>query len=496
MIQRMTRCRRFSYFLIAVSCAAPSKAWAHVVNANIKEFYAGMLHPVTSAEHLLPMVALALLASQCGPAAVRMAVLSFPPSLAFGIVAGSSFPFPGFFHAANLATLMTLGILLMAAHRSTPIVAAGAAVVTGLILGWRSGGDWAASSVGIQFIPGAALAGFIVVTVIAAWVPRARSRAWEIIRSLAGGAFLIAGVVLASKVLLGGGTGGGRSVGLLTEESLKALVSAPDLSPVSVASAFLAAMVWGATHALTPGHGKALVGAYLVGSRGTALHAFYLGLTVTITHTLVVFALGLATAVAASQVSPEKLNPWLGAISGLIMFVLGAVMFTNRIRRSRAAGVGHDVHAAPRHTHDHGHGHTHDHGHAHDHYHEGHHHHHGAHGHSHLPPGADGSPINWRSLLSLGISGGLLPCPSAMVLLLTAVAMHRIGFGLTLVVAFSVGLAGVLTVVGLLFIKGNHLVDRTPWFAVTGRWLPAASALVICLLGGGITWSAISKMIE
>ena len=396
---------------------------------------------------------------------------------------------------------MTLGILLMAAHRLTPIVAAGAAVVTGVILGWRSGGDWAASSVGIQFVPGAALAGFIVVTVIAAWVPRARSRAWEITRSLAGGAFLIAGVVLASKVLLGGGADGGRSVGLLTEESLKALVSAPNLSPISVASAFVAAMVWGATHALTPGHGKALVGAYLVGSRGTALHAFWLGLTVTITHTLVVFVLGLATALAARQVSPERLSPWLGAISGLIMFVLGAVMFTKRIRRSQAAEVGHAVQEAPRHTHDHGHAHDyhhegHDQARTHDHHHEGHHHHHGAHGHSHLPPGADGSPISWRSLLSLGISGGLLPCPSAMVLLLTAVAMHRIAFGLALVAAFSVGLAGVLTVVGLLFIKGSHLADRTPWFAVPSRWLPAASALLICLLGAGITWSAIAKILE
>ena len=459
-----------------------------MVNANVKEFYAGMLHPVTSAEHVLPMIALALLASQCGPAAVRMVILSFPPSLAFGIVAGSSFPFPGLFHAANLAALMTLGILLMAVHRLTPIVAAGTAVVTGLILGWRSGGDWAASSVGIQFVPGAALAGFIVVTVIAAWVPRARSRAWEITRSLAGGAFLIAGVVLASKVLLGGGAGGGRSVGLLTEESLKALVSAPNLSPISVASACLAAMVWGATHALTPGHGKALVGAYLVGSRGTALHAFWLGLTVTVTHTLVVFVLGLATALAARQVSPERLNPWLGAISGLIMIVLGAVMFTYRIRRSRAAELGHVVHEVPRHTHDHGY--------AHDHHHAGHHHHHGAPSHSHLPPGADGSPLDWRSLLSLGISGGLLPCPSAMVLLLTAVAMNRIAFGLALVAAFSVGLAGVLTVVGLLFIKGSHLADRTPWFAMPSRWLPAASALLICLLGAGITWGAIAKILE
>lgn len=120
----------------------------------------------------------------------------------------------------------------------------------------------------------------------------------------------------------------------------------------------------------------------------------------------------------------------------------------------------------------------------------------GAHSHSHLPPGADGSPINWRSLLSLGISGGLLPCPSAMVLLLTAVAMHRIAFGLALVAAISVGLAGVLTVVGPLFIKDSHLADRTPWFAVPSRWLPAASALLICLLGAGIAWGAIAKILE
>lgn len=197
-----------------------------MVNADVMEFYAGMLHPVTSAEHVLPMIALALLASRCGPTAVRLAVQSFPPSLAFGIVAGSSFPFPCIFHAANLAALMTFGILLMVAHRLTPIVAAGAAVV------------------------------------------------------------------LASKARLGGGAGGGRSVGLLTEESFMALVSAPNLSPVSVASALVAAMLRGATHALTPGHGKALVGAHLVGSRGTALHAFFLGLTVTVTHTVVVFVAG------------------------------------------------------------------------------------------------------------------------------------------------------------------------------------------------------------
>jgi ABC-type nickel/cobalt efflux system permease component RcnA len=80
------------------------------------------------------------------------------------------------------------------------------------------------------------------------------------------------------------------------------------------------------------------------------------------------------------------------------------------------------------------------------------------------------------------------------VLLLTAIALHRIGFGLALVTAFSLGLAGVLTVVGLLFIKGSRLIDRTPSFAAAGRWMPATSALVVCLLGGGITWGAISTI--
>jgi ABC-type nickel/cobalt efflux system permease component RcnA len=104
--------------------------------------------------------------------------------------------------------------------------------------------------------------------------------------------------------------------------------------------------------------------------------------------------------------------------------------------------------------------------------------------------------LTWRSLLTLGISGGLLPCPSALVLLLTAVALHRIWFGLALVTAFSIGLAVILTIVGLLFIKGSHLINRTPTFALASRWLPMASALVVCLLGCGITWGAVLALLK
>jgi ABC-type nickel/cobalt efflux system permease component RcnA len=342
--------------------------------------------------------------------------------------------------------------------------------------------------------------------------------------------------------LIGDGPAVGRSIGLPTEESLKALVAAPELSLSFILGAFLVAMVWGAAHALTPGHGKAIVGAYLVGMRGNAWHAIYLGLTVTVTHTMGVFMLGLAATLAASHVPPEKLYPWLGILSGMIVFILGAVMFANRIKSFQYNVSAHKHH---HHGHDHSIGHIHDHRHDHPHDHENHHHHtdhlhrghpagfhqhhdhhasnvdhhlhllhhpdhdddhthdhshghrhhhHGGQRHSHLPPGADGSPVTWRSLLTLGISGGLLPCPSALVLLLTAIALHRIGFGLALVAAFSLGLAGVLTVVGLLFIKGSRLIDRSPSFAAVGRWLPATSALAVCLLGGGITWGAISTI--
>jgi ABC-type nickel/cobalt efflux system permease component RcnA len=246
---------------------------------------------------------------------------------------------------------------------------------------------------------------------------------------------VIAGIVLLGRLLMGSDIAISRRVGMPTEENLKAMVADPELSPTFVISALHAATVWGAAHSLTPGHGKAIVGAYLVGARGTAWHALYLGLTVTVTQTLGVFVLGLVATLAAGHVEPETLYPWLGVLSGLIVLALGVVMPVSRIRQNTPANQKHLHHQAHSHLRD------------------------GQdeHDHSHLPPGADGSPVTWRSLLTLGISGGLLPCPSAMVLLLTAVALHRIGFGLALVVAFSVGLAGVLTVVGLLFIKGDRL---------------------------------------
>ena len=117
-----------------------------------------------------------------------------------------------------------------------------------------------------------------------------------------------------------------------------------------MAGILLTAFVWGAAHALTPGHGKAIVASYLIGSRSTPWHALYLGLTVTLTHTLGVFALGLVALFAARYVLPEQLYPWLAAASGLIVAGLGATMFVSRLRQLRLGG-GHS------HGHEHGHRH-------------------------------------------------------------------------------------------------------------------------------------------
>jgi ABC-type nickel/cobalt efflux system permease component RcnA len=258
-------------------------------------------------------------------------------------------------------------------------------------------------------------------------------------------------------------------------------------------------MVWGAGHALTPGHGKTIVAAYLIGSRGTPWHAMYLGLTVTLTHTLGVFALGIVALFASSYVLPEQLDPWLAAVSGVVVVGVGGTLLWRRVRPLLARRQPDHHHGSHDHDHDylnhpHAHEPLHHHGHGPSHGHEHHHTHGHEHGHSHLPPGADGSPVTWRSLLGLGVSGGLLPCPSALVLLLTAVSINRAALGMVLVVAFSLGLAGVLTTVGLLFVKGSHLVQRLPQAATWSHLLPAASALVIMVIGVWLTAEAVSRL--
>jgi ABC-type nickel/cobalt efflux system permease component RcnA len=235
-------------------------------------------------------------------------------------------------------------------------------------------------------------------------------------------------------------------------------------SPTAVAAALLVALSLGAAHALTPGHGKTIVGAYLVGSRGTAKHALFLGLTTTVTHTAGVFALGLIVLFASRYILPEQLYPWLGVASGLLVVFIGASLFRQRLLASRPQTDDHDE--------------------------EGYHTHFGVR-HKHAPTEAN---MGWRNLLALGVSGGLIPCPSALILLLSAIALQQVGFGIVLIVAFSLGLAAVLTGIGLVLVYAGRLFGRLPGgYGRVATYLPIASALFITLIGIGITVRALAE---
>ena len=219
-----------------------------------------------------------------------------------------------------------------------------------------------------------------------------------------------------------------------------------------VLASLAAALFWGAAHALGPGHGKTIVTAYLVGQRGTPRHAALLGLIVTVTHTIGVFALGLVTLLLSRFVVPDHLYPWLNLTSGLLVVGIGSSVLVSRWRHRRAHRHGHDHH----------------------------HHHH-----------EDADGISARSLLAVGVSGGLLPCPSALVVLLAAISLHRIAFGLLLIVAFSAGLALTITGIGLVAVLAKRAFSR---FSLEGRaigLLPAVSALVIVAAGLAMTVHAL-----
>lgn len=286
-------------------------------------------------------------------------------------------------------------------------------------------------------------------------------------------------------------------------DAVGALVAADQLTPMAIALALLLAFGLGAVHALSPGHGKTVVAAYLVGARGTARHAVALGVTVTITHTIGVFALGLVTLFLSQYVLPERLFPWLSAVSGVLVVAIGLGLararLTDLLRRPRGMArlVPATAPAAAAHHHGDGDWHTHDHDHDHHHQHDDHghdaSHHHTTHSHGWFAAGHDHGPnghthqlperLSWRGLLALGISGGLVPCPSALVVLLGAIALHRVGFGLLLIVAFSAGLAAVLTGIGLLLVMAGRLFARMPVDSRALRLLPVGSALLVTAAG-------------
>lgn len=262
----------------------------------------------------------------------------------------------------------------------------------------------------------------------------------------------------------------------------------------------------GALHALTPGHGKTVVAAYLVGSRGTAWHAVVLGSVVTLTHTGSVFLLGIVTLATSQYILPTRIIPALEILSGLLIVGLGFYLLWQRFldwrkasatpspalpprgagsflslrERVRARGITPlsptvkkkpsviKIQKVPENFHHHGDGKM----------------------HSHDVP----ETITWRSLITLGVSGGLVPCPDAIAILLVAIAINRIFLGLALIISFSVGLAVVLIVIGLLMVSGSRWFARMDSFNKLAPFMPMVSALIVLILGFGLTYGAVAKL--
>jgi ABC-type nickel/cobalt efflux system permease component RcnA len=252
-------------------------------------------------------------------------------------------------------------------------------------------------------------------------------------------------------------------------------------------SAALIAAGLGALHALEPGHGKTIVAAYLVGSRGTARHAVLLGMVVTAAHTSGVFLLGAVTLYASRYIVPEQLYPWLGAISGLSVAGLGIFIFLRHLTgesgdHSHTPGENHShwfLSMFKRNTL------------------------------TQSEPAQDASSnrtadstaskstraLSLRELFILGITGGIVPCPAALVVLLSAFSLHRVGFGLFLITAFSLGLALVLVIVGLTMVYTKRLMStRVQAGSAAFRYLPLVSSALMVVLGVGITASAFGSV--
>jgi nickel/cobalt transporter (NicO) family protein len=334
------------------------------------------------------------------------------------------------------------------------------------------------------------------------------------------------------------------------------LVARHDLTLAFALAALGIALGLGSLHALAPGHGKTVMAAYIVGQRGSLRQAALIGLTVTATHTAGVLALGIVLT-TSNALAPERLYPWLGILSGLLLASIGVTLARRawRIRRMHAAAAlaavtaaahdhdhdhdhddrdhgrdhDHGHHAHDDHDHDHGahddhnhghgahHDHDHDHRHGHDHPHhgDGHHdhdHHDDAHGHDHdhgddrdhelegalahshggwvhSHPTFDES-IGWRSLVAVGFAGGLVPSPSALLVLVGAIALGRTWFGLALVIAYGVGMAVMLTGAGLVLVRARRLFERralrgrrSARLAVISRLVPLATSTVIITVG-------------
>jgi ABC-type nickel/cobalt efflux system permease component RcnA len=215
-----------------------------------------------------------------------------------------------------------------------------------------------------------------------------------------------------------------------------------------MAVAILLALGFGALHALGPGHGKTLMAAYLVGAGGRVRHAAVVGGSVAVMHTASVLALGFVVLTLTQVFAPERVYPWLGLVSGLIALGLGAMLLVSRLGRWGRPS------AADAHPHHHGREHVHEHE----------------------------TPLSRRGLAALAVAGGILPSPTALVVLLAAIALGRVAYGLALIAAFSLGLAGALVGVGIVALRARDALSRRV-SGRTARLVPVLSAASIALLG-------------
>ena len=280
---------------------------------------------------------------------------------------------------------------------------------------------------------------------------------------------------------------------------LEGFLRTPEISPLLFLAALVIALILGALHALSPVHGKTIVAAYLVGSQGKAYHAIVLGTIVTLTHTGSVFLLGLATLSLSQYIMPTQLFPTLELVSGLLIVILGLVLLIPRLkvwvderRRRKIPAVAKKVEqtekstrltiqqeikeSGPEHSQN-----PED------------------FGAIPLPTGVAAlranplEGIRWRSLIALGISGGLVPCPDAIAILLIAITINRIIFGLTLIVSFSLGLAVVLIAIGIVMVQSKQLFARLQWFSKVSFVVPVISSLVVLGLGVALSISAVGN---
>ena len=228
----------------------------------------------------------------------------------------------------------------------------------------------------------------------------------------------------------------------------------------------------GALHALEPGHGKTVVGAYLIGSKGRVSDAVLLGVVVTLSHSGSVILLGVLSIIASEFFVPETVQKVLAIVSGLLIVAVGGWMLSVRIRQAR---TGNHIH-----THDSECDHTH---------HDDHDHCHGDH--KHIPDLAPGErPTLWQ-LVTLGLSGGIVPCHSALAVLLAAISFGNFARGLSLVIIHSIGMASVLVAIGIMMVKAADFAGK---YVSESKWtnrVPVISAILITLIGVGLTIKAI-----